>query len=95
MFRYHGKHPKIPKDEEIISEKCIKCKTGQKQLANYKGFKFAKTIKRRKFIKDSIENSFHCGPCIYNGIKGNKAKIDRLAIKNFQSLDMFESIEDE
>jgi hypothetical protein len=93
--RWLRKHPRIERDDELISEKCIQCKIGRKQLENYKAFKQTKTVSRRRFIKVSIENSFHCGPCIYNGITGNKARIDALAIKNFQSLDLFEPIEGE
>jgi hypothetical protein len=75
---------------------CEHCKTGKKQLDAYNSWKKEKKITYVKLVFILKDCGGRCVSCMYNNIKGRKAKAySKIPKLNFQQLDMFEPIEGE
>lgn len=89
--------------ENIISEKCRGCETGQMQLRNYLAYHKDKSMTLSDFKNNSRGYAMFCTPCMYNGMRGMKRRIAKTVGKsgvpgsetltNFQELDMFREAE--
>ena len=79
------------KDEPDI---CSKCKTGQKHIENIKQAK-AGQLKKTQFLQRERDLGMHCVNCIHNNVGKRKAKVYRKAYASFQSMDLFEPIDED
>ena len=79
----------------ITEPDCDFCKVGLEKLRMTKLFKVEHSISRKTYRRYLQDVGQKCALCVYNGIKGLTGRAYRKAIPNFQSLDLFEEIDNE